>query len=542
MHNGCMADRSSLTSFVLHHGRVFQNNGAWAEAVAVHAGRFLAVGSEAEARAALAQATGVAAGSVAAIDLRGGTLIPGFVDGHMHPLWGAVYQESGIQLINGEGAFLDRAGAVADAVQQWIANHHGDGWVAGYGWNPSLAKEPGFDRHLLDRVAGERPVYLLSLDAHFALVNSAGLERLGAIQFPPDSGLIPEASGGGPSGLLLETPQFIATMRVVGQLEYDWKAAAFAGFQQRALACGITAINDVVTDLDALTFYGRLLQEERLHLRMVCSPYGPLGMRERMQAWLEENRIPADRLALGPVKYLLDGTPGNHNAAWFQPYTDDPSTSGFLTIAPDALTDVVRDAEHRGYDLALHAAGDLSVHASLDAIEFGTEEGQPHRRHRVEHFDNMTSNDRRRLTRLAARGLIASVQPTHFAEVYLATIRRVIGEERLQREYPLKVFLDAGVPLAINTDWPAALTFAPLENLQLAEEHGDESLTPQQALLAATAGNAYAMRRETELGAIAAGYYADAVLLDGDPTEAHPERLKVLATWVGGTLVAGAVE
>ena len=476
------------------------------------------------------------------MDIKGRTLIPGFIDGHMHPLWGAVYQESGIPLINAEGAFLDRTEDVAGAVRQWIATHpDSNDWVVGYGWNPSLSKDAAFDRHLLDRAAGRRPVYLLSLDAHFALVNSAGLERLGAIHFPPDSGLIPEVTGG-PRGLLLETPQFIATMRVVGHIDYTWKAVAFESFQRRALACGITTINDVVTDMDALAFYARLLREERLHLRMLCSPYGPLGVREKMQAWLEENRIPAHRLALGPVKYLLDGTPGNHNAAWFQPYTDDPSTSGFLTIAPDALTEVVRGAERNGYDLALHAAGDLSVHASLDAIEFGTDEGQPHRRHRVEHFDNMTGNDRRRLPRLSGRGLVASVQPTHFAEVYLATIRRVIGEERLQREYPLKVFLQTGVPLAINTDWPAALTFSPLENMQLAEEHGEESLTPQEALLAATAGNAYAVRRERELGAIAEGYCADAVLLDGDPTQPHPERLKVLATWVEGKLLSGGDE
>lgn len=525
----------------------------WAQAAAVRDGRFLAVGTEAEARAALADEPGIQAQRV----LGGGYLIPGIFDAHMHPLFGAVFQESGLPLRDAAGNFLSDAAAVRQAVGQAFRRSGGtDDWLFGYGWNPALAGQPGFDRHLLDRAAPGRAVYLLSLDAHFALVSTAGLERLGEIAFPPDSGRIPLGGDGRPLGLLLETPQFIASLRVLAQLPHAVKARAFLAFQAQALAAGITGITEIVGDAAALAFYARLRQEGQLRLRVQVSPYGPLcqmgGEREKMQAVLAASGTAPEWLALGPVKFLLDGTPGNHNAAWFQPYADDARTAGFLTIAPDALAAEVARAEAEGYDLALHAAGDLSVHVALDAIAAAGRAGGAARL-RIEHFDNCTAGDVARLPELAARGLVASVQPTHFHPVYVATIARVLGPERMGREYPLASLLRAGLPLALNSDWPAAMTFAPLENLGAAAGHrrlsgggvgadNSEALTPAEALTALTWGNAYAARREHDLGAIAPGYCADAVWLDRDPLAIRPDREppRVVATMIAGEWVAGA--
>ncbi|MGH9536022.1 MAG: amidohydrolase family protein, partial [Terriglobales bacterium] len=162
--------------------------------------------------------------------------------------------------------------------------------------------------------------------------------------------------------------------------------------------------------------------------------------------------------------------------------------------------------------------------------------------------------DLARLPALAAHGLVASVQPTHFHPVYVETIARVLGPERMRREYPLASLLRAGLPLALNSDWPAAMSFAPMENLRAAVGHGvaaqdavahdaaahdaadgSEALTPAEALHALTWGNAFAARRERDLGAIAAGYCADAVLLDGDPLAMPPPRVR--ATMIAGEWV-----
>lgn len=510
--------------------------------MAISGGRCLAVGSEAAVRMALRDAGPL----FAPIDLRGRYLVPGFIDAHMHPLFGAVFQECGISLRDRHGAFLNSASAVREALAAAAQGDDAppDSWLFGYGWNPTLAADPLFNRELLDRVAPNRPVYLLSLDAHFALVSSCGLARLGAIHFPPDSGLIPLAGDGQPTGLLLETPQFIASMRVLGQLPYETKALGFERFQADALAAGLTSITDIIGDLNAVEFYAQLLREGRLRLRVQVSPYGPMDNRAAMAAFLAEQALDPRRLALGPVKFLLDGTPGNHNAAWFQPYADDPRTSGFLTISPDALSAAVRQAVKMGYDLALHAAGDLSVHVALDAIDQGAPAAgaslDPHAaRLRIEHLDNITAGDLARLPALAARGLVASVQPTHFHPVYVATIERVLGADRMRREYPLASLLRAGVPLALNSDWPAAMTFAPLANLRVAQEHGAEALTAPQALHALTWGNAYAARCETWLGRITFGFQADAVLLDRNPLAFASEDIGVQATLINGEVVSG---
>lgn len=515
---------------------------SWARSAAVANGCFLAVGSEAEPRAVLPPDHQVC-------DLGGGYLIPGIFDAHMHPLFGAVFQEAGLPLRDAAGSFFNDPAAVAAAVRQasspaagtaGIAPAPETGWLFGYGWHPALARQPGFDRHLLDRAAPGRAVYLLSLDAHFALVSTEGLERLGEIVFPPGSGHIPAGADGLPLGLLLETPQFIASLRVLAQLPHEVKARAFLAFQAQALAAGITGITEIIGDAPALAFYARLRREGRLHLRVQVSPYGPLcqmqNERARMQAALAESGIAPEWLALGPVKFLLDGTPGNHNAAWFQPYADDARTAGCLTIAPDALAAEVARAGAEGYDLALHAAGDLSVHVALDAIAAA---GQPGNRGRlrVEHFDNCTAGDLARLPELARRGLVASVQPTHFHPVYVATIARALGPERMRREYPLASLLRAGLPVALNSDWPAAMTFAPVENLRAAVAHvASEALAPAEALAALTWGNAYAARREHDLGAIAPGYCADAVWLDSDPLAITPDAPppRILGTMIAG--------
>lgn len=535
-----------MRGLLLTGARIWQGPGRdWASAAAIRDGRFLAVGTAAEARAALGN------GAIFHDGLAGGFLIPGVFDAHMHPLFGAVFQEAGLALRDAGGGFLRDPAAVAAAVGAATASGAqpvGD-WLVGYGWDPALAVAPGFNRQLLDQAAPGRAVYLLSLDAHFALVSTPGLERLGTIAYPPDSGMIPVAGDGRPVGLLLETPQFIASLRVLEQMPHERKAQAFLAFQAQALAAGITGVTEIVADRAALGFYLRLHQEGRLRLRLQVSPYGPLCQlgpeREAMRALLAAAPEAAGWVGLGPVKFLLDGTPGNHNAAWFQPYADAASTAGMLTIAPDAMAAEVEKAVAAGYDLALHAAGDLSVHVALDAIAAA---GPPARRRedagaegrrvrlRIEHFDNCIAGDLARLPGLAERGLVASVQPTHFHPVYVAAIQRVLGPERMRREYPLASLLRAGIPLALNSDWPAAMSFSPMDNLRAAVDHGTESLSPGEALAALTEGNAYAARLERELGTIAPGYRADAVLLDGDPL--GPRTPHVVATMIDGAWAA----
>ncbi len=524
------SSREPETSLLLHNGRVLLRGGAAAEAVAIHRGRFLAVGSVAALRRRLARA----ASNWQEFDLRRRWLVPGFVDAHMHPLFGAVFQEAGIALRDRAGNFLDRAATVAAAVRRACAAERGESdWLTGYGWSPALAQAPEFNRRLLDRVCPERPVFLLSLDAHFALVNTRGWRRLAPLPFPAGSGQVVRDSRGEPTGLLLETPQFIAALKVLGQMRYERIARAFEAFQEQALAAGLTAIADVIADLGVLRHYLRLYRQRRLKLRLFASPYGPLQTEAAMRRLLRRAGADANRLGLGPEKYLLDGTPGNHNAAWFQAYADDPSTSGFLTLSPDELQAVVARARRAGRDLALHAAGDLSVHLALDAIEYAP--GPRRSRIRIEHFDNLNPGDRARLPRLARQGLMASIQPTHFAEVYCRVIRQVIGAERMRMEYPLASLWRAGIPVALNSDWPAAMTFKPLEIMQAALDHGRERLSPRQALDAYTRLGAYALRRESILGEIAPGYQADAVLLSGNPLGRRPVRLQVLGAMIAGT-------
>lgn len=516
----------------------FHASPAWTQAAAVHEGRIVAVGTEAKVRRDL-KALELESETV---DLAGGYLIPGFIDAHMHPLFGAVFQDDGLKLMDAQGGFLNHPRAVAEAVSQARFQPAGENdWLVGYGWNPDLAQHPDFNLALLDAVAPQWPVYLLSLDAHFALVNSVGWRKLQPLDYPAGSGEIPRDPAGRPRGLLLETPQFIASLKVLAQMPYERVARAFERFQQAALAAGLTTIADIITDPGVLGIYQRLLRENRLRLRLFTSPYGPLDCHAAMAGQLRTEEHDATRLGLGPEKYLLDGTPGNHNAAWFQVYADQTSTSGYLTLSPDALTAAVERAHREKRDLALHAAGDLSVHYALDAIEFGAlrhwgryGDGPLPARIRIEHFDNVTTVDRDRLSGLARLGLVASVQPTHFHPVYLRVIEKVLGPARMKNEYPLATLTRAGIPVALNSDWPAAMTFAPLEIIAAALAHGEESLDAAAALAGYHHVSALALRAEAWLGRIAPGCAADLVLLDGDPLERRPGQPHIQKLWLNG--------
>ena len=239
---------------------------------------------------------------------------------------------------------------------------------------------------------------------------------------------------------------------------------------------------------------------------------------------------------------------GSGTAAFFEPYTDDPSTSGLLIHTPEALEKAIFDADAAGFQVIVHAIGDRANAMVLDAFEkLQRERGPRDRRARIEHAQVVRDSDK---ARFRALGVIASIQPSHCIDDMRWAERR-IGKERSRVAYNFKSFADAGARIAFGTDWYvepldpmlglyAAVTRQYRDGTPAGGWFPEERLSMAQAIEYYTLGSAYAEFADDRKGSITAGKLADLVLLSKDLFSIPPREIletRPVLTIVGGRIV-----
>ena len=491
-----------------------------AQALAAREGRIVAVGDSRALRS-------MAGPGTECIRLGGAAVLPGFHDAHMHLSGGALHGER-VDLREARSA-EEAAERIALAAQARPREE----WIRGWGWDQTRwARASWPDRAVLDRAAPDHKVLLSRIDGHAVWANARALEFFG---IPLDRG---EATL--PPGILLES----AAERALAEAPVEDDATRRRALE-RALALlgrfGITSIEDVCEPW-AIPVYASLAREGRLSARV--SLWIPFDTDTAQAEEWRRHHPPGDPwLSVHTRKIFLDGTLGSRSAALDEPYADEGGSSGILRVDPARLVQDVHEADARGWALALHAIGDRAVRVALDAL------GSLPRRsggipHRIEHAQVIAKAD---LSRFAATGAVASLQPVHLVEDALWVLKR-LGPERARRSYPWRSLLQTGVPIAIGTDWPIA-PMDPLEGLVAASSFRSERVLPdpeealsvEEAIRAYTAGSAFARGASASVGRIAPGFFADFVVLSDDPTAIPsgeiPERVRVLATYVGGRAV-----
>jgi predicted amidohydrolase YtcJ len=240
------------------------------------------------------------------------------------------------------------------------------------------------------------------------------------------------------------------------------------------------------------------------------------------------------------VKLFLDGSLGARTAALNAPYSDEPGSSGMLTMNREHLERVVVKASEAGFQLCIHSIGDRAVDLATHVLDasFNTRNCKE-RRHRIEHASLITEESIQKMRRL---GVIASVQPRFIYSDSWATQR--LGLERLPNLYPFGTLTKQGVVLAAGSDCPVEDP-NPFEGIWSAITRpgldGSEALTVMQALAAYSRNAAYASFCEDTRGTLEPGKIADMVVVDRDPFESHPDSIretKVIETIVNGTVVS----
>jgi predicted amidohydrolase YtcJ len=516
--------------------------GTRSRAVAVHDGVIVALDSDALALAERADEV---------VDLELGALLPGFGDGHVHPLWG------GVELA---GAQVRDAATVADVVKvvrRFAADHPGDGWVTGGPYEPTLAPNGLFDARWLDEVLPDRPAVLQSTDHHCAWVNSAALRIAGIDADTPDppAGRIAHRADGSPLGTMVEWSAMDLVTRHAPSPTLRDKVDGLAASTAMLAAAGITWAQEAALHPNDVAAY------------LAAADAGRLAVRVDIALRAEPGEWPAQRLefaaarasaagsplvSANTVKFFADGVVEAGTAAMLSPYDDEPHSCGLPVWAPDELAAAAAAFDVDGFRLHIHAIGDAGIRTALDAIEHVTRVNGPRdRRPVVAHVQVVDPAD---LPRFAGLGVVANAEPL-WAQLDAAqhdlTLPR-IGPVRAARQYPLASLVASGAVLSMGSDWPVS-SHRPLDGLAVAVTRqtaggrppggwlAHERLPATSALSAYTGATAYQSFEEDVRGTVAEGKRADLVWLAADPL-AVPARdwpgLAVRATWLGGRRTA----
>ena len=515
---------------------------ARAQAIAVSAGKILAVGSNETVLKLKQKNTQV-------VDLAGHFVMPGFNDAHLHLASGGFSQLS-VDL---------RSARNLQAMQHLIGlrvNQAAPGeWIQGSGWDHTLWLGQTLPtRQDLDVMTNGHPAIFVRIDGHIAIANTAALKAasITAQTSSPEGGKIDHDAQGEPTGILREGAQALVFAKVPPPTPEQRRHAAELALAEAA-RWGITSAQDNSAWEDFLV-YEDLEREGKLTLRI--SEW--LHFNDPVDV-LQQHRAhhPADdpMLHTAMLKGFMDGSLGSRTSAMLAPFSDDPGNSGLPQFDQATLNKLASERVANGFQLGFHAIGDRAAQMALDAFANAVSNPQaqaapgsnsPHDfRFRIEH-DQVIAPDQ--FAQYKKLGVVASVQPSHLLTDMNWAVER-IGSERAKTSYPWKQFLDNGVPLAFGTDYPVE-PINPFRGIYAAvtrkneagtkEYYPEQKLTLQEALAAYTTGSAYAQFAESEKGTLAPGMLADFVVLDRDLTKVTaPEILKtqVLRTVVGGKTV-----
>lgn len=483
----------------------------------------------------------------ARIDGAGRVVLPGLTDAHAH-----VYN---LGLL---ATSLDLAGSdsLEDAVER-IAEYAGQrsaGWILGRGWNQVLWPVKEFPRAMdIDAVVADRPVWLRRIDGHAGWANSKALELAGIDDTTPDpiGGKIIRDDRGKATGVLVDKAMYIVDRQVPAPKRQDIREA-YRRAVDILLALGMTGVHDAGINKTQAEVFMSMADDAELDIR-VYAMLSDAGA--NLDAFPEPvRRYGDDRLDIASVKLYADGALGSRGAAMIDPYDDDPENRGLPFWTQDQLNGFVQKANAKGFQVGIHAIGDLGNRMALDAFDKAQGGKTSPLRNRVEHAQIIALDD---IPRFAELGVIASMQPTHAtSDMNMAEDR--IGPARIRGGYAWRRLLDSGAVLASGSDFPvelpnpfhglyAAITRQDRGSLPHGGWYPDQALSREEALHSFTLAAAYAAHQEDRLGSLEPGKWADFIVIDRnyfDVPASEIDDIRVLQTWVGGKLVydAAAVE
>ncbi len=543
---GCAPEKTSAAAadLVLRRADVYTMDAArsWARSVAVRNGRIVYVGSDSVPPGLIGEQTEV-------MDLSGRMLLPGFQDGHVHPI------SSGIDLGECTLDDLTTAQALADSIRSCARTQRGLPWVRGGGWQLPIFKDANPSKALLDQAVPDRPAILYAADGHSAWVNSKALALAGitATTADPPNGRIERNPGTRePSGTLREDAIALVG-RIVPPRTDQERAAGLARAQQLANEYGITTIFSAATDEADLRAYSDAAKKGALTLRVIAAIHLGDPLPDSMLPKLRQlrTRFASARVHPTAVKLFADGVIESRTAALLAPYLDRHADSGTPVYDPAALKDLAVALDREGLQIHVHAIGDRAIRMTLDAFAYARARNGAHdARHSITHLQLIDPDD---VPRFRELGVVANFQALWAnGDEYLTRLTEpALGSRRSRWLYPIASVVRSGAVVSGGSDWSVS-SLNPLDAIETGMSHRPPGDTTQAVwnpvervdlptmLAMYTINAAYANRGERETGSIEVGKLADLIVLERNLFEIPTEEIhtvRVLRTLLEGKTV-----
>ena len=527
-----------------------------ASAIALAGDRILALGARAPIEALAGPGTEV-------IDCKGATLLPGFVESHVHlVLGGAELQHLPLGGVQGMEA-------VTAAFRAFGAKHPDRPILMAQGGFHTMLGKP-MTRQVLDGIVADRPLAIMAADHHTVWANTAALQAADLLHGAPMPAGHEVVMGpdGTATGELLEFEAFSPIMALGGELRINLgiatgeepvpaptaaeqaidRAKTAAGLAHCARH-GITSMVNMDGNRYTIELLRGLQSEGKLTARVkVPFHFKPhmdlsaLDRAEEMQADFND-----EWLSSGFVKMFMDGVMDSRTAFMLNDYPEVPGHRSVALFPGAEFNRIATEIDRRGLQIAVHAIGDAAVRTTIDGYDAARKATGPRdSRHRIEHIELIDPAD---ISRLGTLGIVASVQPPHAPgamDFALEPTIHTLGLSRLKDAYLARTLAEAGAPIAYSSDWPVT-DVSVLRGIQCAvtrlpfaaEGAEDQRLSLMETLHAYTAGGAFAAHWDRLTGTLRPGMAADVVVLSGDIESCGAgeiARLDIALTVAGGRI------
>jgi len=517
---------------ILHGGHVITMDPSRprAQAIAVGGDRILAVGTDADIRALRGPRTRM-------MSLGGSTVVPGFIDAHSHP---AIAGRMHLRRVDAD---LRSITAIQAAVRERAARTPAGEWVLGFKYDDTKTAEGRYlTRADLDSAAPAHPVYIAHRGGHSGYVNSLALEKAGVTETTPNPAggrFEKDPASGRLTGRIVENATEPFDRVIPNVYTRDDYRQGVKLISQMLARSGVTSVHDAYGNTTDLRAYQDARDAGELGTRVYCL-IGSFAI-DRMIAAGVRTGFGDEWVRIGAMKATCDGSISERTARLSQPYVGRPDDFGIIVSSEEQLYPVAKKAHDAGWQIGIHANGDVAIDTVLRIYERLQKES-PRRdpRFRIEHCTVINES---LVRRMRALGVI----PTPFSTyVYFHGEKmKEYGPARLDSMFAVRSFLDAGIGVTQSSDYPPG-PFEPMMALQSSVTRTDmkgtvwgprQRVTVEEAIRVGTLHGAYASFEEKTKGSLEPGKFADLVVLGRDPLREDPSSLisiPIERTMVGG--------
>jgi len=488
------------------------------------------------------------------VDLKGGLILPGFHDAHMHSSFGSLFRKDcDLAGLSSEKDYLK-------TIALYAAAHRDKPCIRGSGWHYGAFGRRGPGKASLDAAVPDTPAMLTAADGHAAWVNSKALELAGINKNTPSpaGGIIErDPNTGEPSGTLRELSAIRLALNALPPLTPEELTPEAAEFLQLLAANGICGIHDAALTPDVAASYSELdakcLLTSSVSGAFLCEPGD--GKEQVREFIALRDKFAGRHFAPRTVKIFLDGVVEGHTAFLLEPYCDLPGECGQPAWTKAGLEEAVAALDVAGFQIHVHAIGDAAVRMALDAFESAAKKNGPRdSRHIIAHLELVHEAD---IPRFRELGVIANFQPVWF---YLDTFSDSLlvshlGEKRAGSRFKIRSLLDAGAVVTCGSDWPVGgdfISLNPLDSIQIgvtrrgtgarsAKTYMPEEIVTLRTMMDCwTFNGAYADFREKDSGSLEDGKLANLAVLDKNIFDLPAEeihRARVTLTMFEGEII-----